>query len=301
MLLSARGAKRKRRVPASNGEISKMTGEIDGRKSAPETCDVFVLGGGPAGSTAAALLAQRGRDMIVEKQRHPRFHIGESLLPLNLPLFEKFGLEDKIAAIGIIKHGAELTSPQHAAPVTLDFGDAWDRSHAYAYQVRRSQFDQILFDNCAEKGARAYQEHRVSRVEIHPDGVRVTARDETGAPREWQSKFFIDASGRDTFLANRFGIKRRNRKHNTAALFGHFAGARRLPGPAEGNISIFWFEHGWFWFIPLRDGITSVGAVCDPHCMKSRRTDPASFPRDTIALCPALAERLRDAPAEARA
>jgi flavin-dependent dehydrogenase len=273
-----------------------MTTGIDQRQSVPETCDVFVLGGGPAGSTAAALLAECGRDVvIVEKHRHPRFHIGESLLPMNLPLFEKLGLKQKVEAIGITKYGAELVSPQHATPVTFDFGDAWDRSHPYAYQVRRSQFDQMLFDNCVEKGARGFQECRVTNVQIRADGVRVSARDETGALREWEAKFFIDASGRDTFLANQLGIKRRNRKHNTAALFGHFAGAHRLPGRAVGNISIFWFEHGWFWFIPLRDGITSVGAVCDPHYLKSRRTDPTAFLHDTIALCPPLAERLREA------
>src|SRR4029453_9294184 len=169
------------------------------------------------------------------------------------------------------------------------------KSHPYAYQVRRSQFDQILFDNCVERGVRAFQECRVTRVEMRGDGVRVHARDETGAPREWESKFFVDASGRDTFLANQLGIKRRNPKHNSAALFGHFSGAKRLPGREEGNISIFWFEHGWFWFIPLRDEITSVGAVCWPQYLKSRRTDPTTFLMNTIALCPALAERLRDA------
>ncbi len=104
-----------------------------------------------------------------------------------------------------------------------------------------------------------------------------------------------DASGRDTFLANRLGIKQRNRQHNTAALFGHFSGARRLPGKIEGNISLFWFEHGWLWFIPLSDGATSIGAVCSPQYMKSRKTDPQQFLLETIARCPALAERLRDA------
>ena len=273
-----------------------MTSEISERRGMPQTCEVFILGGGPAGSTAAALLAERGRDVvIVEKERHPRFHIGESLLPLNLPLFDKLGLEEKVKAIGIIKHGAELISPQHRAPVTLDFGFAWDKSHPYAYQVRRSEFDQVLFENCVEKGARAFQECRVTGVELRPDGVRVATRDQTGAQREWDASFFIDASGRDTFLANQLGIKRRNPKHSSAALFGHFAGAKRLPGRDEGNISIFWFDQGWFWFIPLRDGITSVGAVCWPQYLKSRRTDPTTFFLDTIALCPPLAERLRDA------
>ncbi len=107
--------------------------------------------------------------------------------------------------------------------------------------------------------------------------------------------FVVEASGRDTVLACQFGIKRRNRKHNSAAIFGHFSGAARLSGKAEGNISLFWFDHGWFWFIPLHDGATSVGAVCWPYYMKSRRSDPETFFFDTVALCPALAERLRGA------
>jgi flavin-dependent dehydrogenase len=105
----------------------------------------------------------------------------------------------------------------------------------------------------------------------------------------------VDASGRDTVLARQFGTKRRNERHNSAAIFGHFSGATRLPGRAEGNISMFWFDHGWFWFIPLSDGATSVGAVCWPYYMKSRKSDPEKFFFDTIALSPALAARLRGA------
>jgi flavin-dependent dehydrogenase len=105
----------------------------------------------------------------------------------------------------------------------------------------------------------------------------------------------IDASGRDTLLANQFRSKSRNERHNSAALFGHFTGARRLPGRQEGNISIFWFRHGWFWFIPLADGTTSVGAVCWPQYLKTRDKPLREFFADTIAMCPALAERLATA------
>jgi flavin-dependent dehydrogenase len=105
----------------------------------------------------------------------------------------------------------------------------------------------------------------------------------------------VDASGRDTFLAERFAIKRRNRKHASAAIFGHFRNARRNPGSAEGNITIVWFEHGWFWFIPLRDSTTSVGAVCWPAYLKSRKTDPTTFLMQTIAMAPEIADRLKDA------
>ncbi|MBI4205616.1 MAG: tryptophan 7-halogenase [Betaproteobacteria bacterium] len=262
----------------------------------PVPCDVLVVGGGPAGSTIAALLAERGREVVlVEKARHPRFHIGESLLPLNLPLFERLGVHEEIERIGMPKYGVEFVSPWHDKPVTFDFADAWDKSFPSAYHVRRSEFDRILFSNAARKGAKAVEGCRVAKIDFHDGGGTVTARHENGREQQWQARFVVDASGRDTFLANQFGIKRRNRKHNSAAIFGHFAGAKRLPGKAEGNITVFWFEHGWFWFIPLADGATSVGAVCWPYYMKSRRTEPRQFLLNTITLCPALADRLRGA------
>jgi flavin-dependent dehydrogenase len=259
-------------------------------------CDVFVLGGGPAGSTIAGLLAERGwRVVVAEKERHPRFHIGESLLPLNLPLFERLGVGEQIARIGMRKHGAQFVSPQHDTPVTFDFARAWDKNHPWAYQVRRSEFDEILFRHCVARGAQGLEGCRVTGVEFQADGVRVEARLDDGAPRHWHARFFVDASGRDTFLANRLGLKQRNPKHSSAALYGHFTGATRLPGREAGNITVFWFEHGWFWFIPLLDGTTSVGAVCWPHYLKSRKTDPTTFLLQTIEQCPPLAERLRDA------
>ena len=259
-------------------------------------CDVLVIGGGPAGSTISALLAQRGRDVVLlEKSRHPRFHIGESLLPFNMPLFEQLGVAREIESIGMPKYGAEFVSPWHEQPVMFEFANALDNSFPSTYQVRRSEFDDILFRNAARKGARAIEGCRVTGVEFRPGGADVAAREESGRERAWQTRFVVDASGRDTFLASRLGVKERNRKHNSAAIYGHFAGATRLPGRAEGNITIFWFDHGWFWFIPLADGATSVGAVCWPHYMKSRKTEPQQFLLDTIALCPALADRLRHA------
>jgi flavin-dependent dehydrogenase len=260
-------------------------------------CDVFVLGGGPGGSTIAALLAERGWNVVIaEKERHPRFHIGESLLPLNVPLLRQLGVFEAVKGIGIPKYGAEFNSPEHGPPVTFDFSKAWDKNYPNAFEVRRSEFDEILFRNCGAKGAHTFEECRVTNVEFPAAGdVRIEARTGDGNQQAWRAKFFVDASGRDTFLANRFGIKRRNRYHNSAAIYGHFTGAQRLPGKQAGNISMFWFDHGWFWFIPLADGTTSVGAVCWPYYMKSRKNDPTTFFMDTIAMAPKLAERLRDA------
>ncbi|MGH7032102.1 MAG: NAD(P)/FAD-dependent oxidoreductase [Stellaceae bacterium] len=256
-----------------------------------------MIGGGPGGSTIAALLAGRGRKVVVvEKDRHPRFHIGESLLPMNLPLFERLGLKAEVERIGMIKYGAEFISPYHNKSVTYYFANAVDKRFPHAYQVRRSELDEILFRNAAAKGASTFEGCRVTQVAFPPEGgSEVVAETADGSTRRWRARFVVDASGRDTFLANQFGIKERNRRHNSAAMFGHFKGAQRSPGKAEGNITVFWFDHGWFWFIPLLDGSTSVGAVCRPQYFKSRKGGLDQFFTDTIALCPAIAERLRNA------
>ncbi len=259
--------------------------------------DVLIVGGGPAGSTIGALLARRGENVVVvEKDTHPRFHIGESLLPLNLPLFEELGVKEAIDRVGLAKYGVEFVSPWHDTATMLDFAQAWDKNLFYAYQVRRSEFDQILWNNAAAKGAHVIDGCRISKVEFPQEGgVVATGEDSDGQPRRFEAKFLVDASGRDTLLAGRLAIKQRNRHHASAAVFAHFTGARRLPGKAEGNISLFWFEHGWFWFIPLADGTTSVGAVCSPEFMKSRKTDVTSFLQSLIAQSPALSDRLADA------
>ena len=258
-------------------------------------CDVVVIGGGPGGSTAATLLAERGhRVVLLEKATHPRFHIGESLLPANVPMFEKLGVAKQMEAIGLDKWGATFVSPWHAMSSGFDFADATDPSMPKAYQVRRSEFDEILFRRAQSAGAEAYEGCRVTDVDINARGVpaTVTAQGADGEVHEWGAKFVVDATGRDTLLGKRLGIKRRNPAHNSAAMYGHFRGAERDCGKAEGNIILFWFEHGWFWFIPLKDGATSVGAVVWPYYMKSRGKPLREFFMDTIALSPPLAARL---------
>lgn len=262
-------------------------------------CDVLVIGGGPAGSAVAPLLAQKGyRVVLLEKAHHPRFHIGESLLPANLPLLEQLGVADEVRAIGMEKWGAEFVSPWHAHGQAFQFADAWDKSMPHAYQVKRADFDHILIRNAARKGVEVIEGCKVKTVDFLPDdqGVIIRAEHDDGREAGWKARFVVDASGRDTFLANRFQIKHKNPRHNSSAMYAHFSGAVRNAGQAEGNITIFWFEHGWFWFIPLSDGSTSVGATVWPYYMKTRAgRSLGQFLSDTIATCPPLAERLKDA------
>ena len=263
----------------------------------PEEADVLIVGGGPGGSSAAAVLAEAGhRVLLLEKSRHPRFHIGESLLPANLPLLERLGVADEIRAIGMPKLGAEFYSPEHGRAERFAFADSCNSALPLAYEVRRSRFDEILLRRAERLGARVIEGCRAREVEFAGPGVRVHAESEDGAHTAWRAHYLIDASGRDTFLGSRLGMKQRNPRHASCALFAHFKGAWRHHCPERaGDITIFWFEHGWFWFIPLADGITSVGAVVWPYYMKARERPLEAFFRDTIALSPALQARLAGA------
>ncbi|MGE0801103.1 MAG: NAD(P)/FAD-dependent oxidoreductase [Lautropia sp.] len=259
----------------------------------PDTCDVVVIGGGPAGSTIATLLAREGRQVVLlEKDHHPRFHIGESLLPGNLRLFEQLGVKDEIAKIGMPKYGIEFVRPDLDYRSYVDFAEGWDPKLDMAWQVRRSEFDEVLFRHAARSGAQAFEGAKAKDMVFDDDGATANVTHDDGSTRTWRTRFVVDASGRDTVLANQFRCKSKNPDHNSTAIFGHFRDVRRLPGKREGNISICWFEHGWFWFIPLADGTTSVGAVCWAYWLKRRDKPLKDFFYDTLALCPELHDRL---------
>ena len=260
--------------------------------------DVLVIGGGPGGSTIATLLRRKGwRVVICEKAHHPRFHIGESLLPLNLPLFEQLGVLEQVAEMGVVKYGADFClDGQIAITESIYFQDALDKHHPYAFQVRRSEFDHLLLENSAAEGVEIYQGMTIKDVIFRSGQTHLAyAEDENSNRHRWEARFVVDASGRDTFIARKLGLKRNNKRHQSAAIFGHFEDVARRPGKDQGNISVYWFKHGWFWMIPLRDGRFSVGSVCWPEYLKTRRTDLATFLWESIRLCPGIYERMRGA------
>jgi flavin-dependent dehydrogenase len=259
-------------------------------------CDVMVVGGGPAGSTMATLLARQGRRVVmVDKSRHPRFHIGESLLPANVPLFEKLGVRAEVERIGLPKYGARFISPHHDRPGIVEFSQGWNKSLNGAWQVRRADLDEILFRHAANEGVHTLEGCRVRHVQFDADGATVAAEMEDGERRTWRARYVVDATGRDTLLANQMAMKHKHPRHNSAALYGHFRGAERGSGRNEGDITVFWFDHGWIWYIPLADGSTSVGAVCWPYYLKSREKPLEEFFMDTLAMSPRLMQRLAGA------
>jgi flavin-dependent dehydrogenase len=259
-------------------------------------CDVVVIGGGPAGSTISSLLARSGkRTVVLEKERFPRFHIGESLLPLNLPLFDRLGVADDVHRIGVYKPGAELISDEHNAATTFRFADNPGLSIGHSYQVRRSEFDKVLLDNSRRIGVEVIEGARVTEVDLNGGReARVTA---TGNHRTttWSARFVVDASGRDTLLADRLGLKRINKRNNTAAVFGHFGNVPRRPGDKAGMITVHLFEHGWFWMIPLPEDVMSVGVVGTQAFFKSRKGSLDALFANAVAATPSLAAHMTNA------
>ena len=269
----------------------------------PEDCDVLVIGGGPAGSTAATGLARRGwRVVLLEKDAHPRFHIGESLLPMNLPILERLGVLEQVRAIGVHKAGADFPvhlpgRPWDGTTQVFRFDRALSPGSGHAFQVRRSEFDQLLFAHARANGVDARERTRVSAIAFGDDGrpSRVEAVAADGRALAFRPRYLVDASGRDTFLGNRLRLKRRSRHHQSAAIFSHFRGVRRRDGVDAGNITVDRFEYGWYWLIPLRDDVMSVGVVCFPEYLRQRRDDNETFLMQTLERTPSVRERMQGA------
>lgn len=279
--------------------------------SAPamQDCDVLILGGGPGGSTLAATLAPRGvRAIVLERERFPRFHIGESLLPKSMEVIQKLGLAEAMDQRFLRKYGARFLCSETRRVAAYRFAEAFDPTYPYAYEVQRADFDELLLRHAAARGADVREEWEARDV-IFEGGraVGVRARDLRGARGErtpevtLRAPVVVDATGRDTFLATRTRRKATIARLDKTAFYSHYRGAFRQEGEDEGNIQIVIFEHGWFWFIPFKGELTSVGFVASSDHVRARpkgETLDAFFDR-TVGLSSwateflAGAERLR--------
>jgi len=259
--------------------------------------DVLVVGGGPAGSTIAALLARKGHKVtVLEKEDHPRFHIGESLLPCNMPILEELGVMDQLRAMGVVKLGADFALATDETWRTYYFCRSYNKTPPNAYEVKRSEFDEMLFRNATRCGADTREGVKLTKLTWDDRGHSVAeAHDRSGAKLVFNAKYFIDATGRDTFISKKLDIKQKNPNHASAAIFGHFKGVERRAGADQGNISIYWFDHGWMWMIPLKNDVMSVGAVAWPEYLKTRTGSTEDFLWDTLKLAPKAYERMKPA------
>lgn len=224
--------------------------------------DVAVVGGGPAGSTVANLLAQQGwRVRLFERERFPRYQIGESLQAGTHFLWNALGVRERLAAAGfVIKKGATYRWGQNAEPWSVTFAE--EGFFPTAFQVERNKFDKIMLDRAAEVGADVREAHTVLGALVE-DGrcVGLRVRDAAGVESVTRARYVVDASGQQRCLDDLLPPRQLNKKLGRAALWTYFEDAGRLPGEREGNLFIATMPEGWCWLIPLSGGRTSVGCV----------------------------------------
>jgi FADH2-dependent halogenase len=259
--------------------------------------DVIIIGGGPAGSSAAITLAQEGRRVLVlERDKFPRFHIGESLLPYNVPIFKALKVWHKLEGGSFMpKRGAQFESGDGDRNVRVNFSEGVYTECPAAIQVERSRFDHILLEHARESGAEVRENSTVLEHAIHSDGVSVKVRGSDGTETEERAAFLIDASGLGNFTANREGLRKVYPTHKKVAIFSHFTGMDMPTGEEYGDIIIVRRKNSWCWLIPLSPEKTSVGLVVDAAEFKASGQKPEELFQAAVAGTPAVQKRMVNA------
>ena len=263
---------------------------------------IVVIGGGPAGSCAGTLLTRMGFDVVLlERERFPRPHVGESLLPSSIPILESLGIMDEVREAGfVVKPGATMVWGVNREPWSWRFSET-HTSNPHSYQVWRPEFDAILLNNARRSGVDTREGWQATRVVFGDDGaaaaVRARPMDGSSDEIELPARFVVDASGQSGLLSRQLELREWDDFFRNLAVFGYYKGGKRLPSPDEGNILIESQANGWLWHIPLREGWASVGAVVDADAGRRgiRELGQRRFLESQIAAAPYLADMLDSA------
>ena len=258
-----------------------------------EAFDVAIIGGGPAGSSAGTLLAKAGRRVVIfEKERFPRFSVGESTLPAVLNTLERMGVREKIDNGGfLIKYGGEIVSAC-GRRVRFYFRNGFKAKRPTAYQVLRSKFDRILLDHAAETGCDVRQQTPVNSFEIDDDGVTLSSGNGGQVVR---AKYVIDCSGRNCLIGNRFQLKRPFPNLRKFSLYAYYDDVRREDGPDGTLTRMVRTKDSWFWMIPLSGNTTSIGVVMDTEKFRGLKMNPEEALAHCIAEQPVVNESMENA------
>ncbi|RYF02096.1 MAG: FAD-dependent oxidoreductase [Comamonadaceae bacterium] len=268
--------------------------------SSAENFDVIVIGGGPGGSTAASFVAMQGHSvLLLDRDTFPRHQIGESLLPATVHgICAMLGMTEELANAGFPrKRGGTFRWGKSQKPWTFTFAKDTNAPGGYAYQVERERFDKMLLDNSRRKGVDVREAHMVEDILFEngrASGVRFT--DPDGNRKVAKARFVIDAGGNRAQKYNMYiGERIYSKFFQNVALYGYFEGGKRLPAPNQGNIITCAFKDGWFWYVPLSDTLTGVGAVVSRDAAKLMREGHEEAYASYIEACPLIKEQLEGA------
>ena len=263
--------------------------------------DVIVIGGGPAGATVSTLVAQQGRRVcLFERERFPRFHIGESLIPETYWVLKRLNMLPKMQRSHFVrKYSVQFVNATGRQSAPFYFYDNKPHECSQTWQVVRSEFDQMMLDNAREHGVEVHEGVHV--LDVLFDGERavgVTIRDQDGVRREIHAQVVVDASGQAALLQNRFGLRVWDPILNKGAIWTYWKGAYRDAGRDEGATMVLQTadRSGWFWYIPQHDDVVSVGVVAPfDHLFKGRGTNHEKTYLEEVERCPAVKDRISGA------
>ena len=270
------------------------------KASSQSGTDVVVIGGGPAGSTVSTLIAQRGhRVRLFERERFPRFHIGESLIPETYWVLERLNMLPKMRRSPFVhKHSVQFVNSTGKLSAPFYFHDNKPHECSQTWQVVRSEFDQMMLENAREHGVAAEEGVRVLDVLMEDGraaGVRIKRDD--GSTEEVRARVVVDASGQNGLLMNRLGLRVWDPILNKGAIWTYWEGAYRDTGRDEGATIVIQTtdKKGWFWYIPLHNNIVSVGVVAPfDYLFKGRGSYPETY-EEEVAKCPSVVSRVASA------